>query len=92
MMPSRRFPEPSPFGYDVSGLAHEVNSLRRATRSRARARGGGESQPHAGSCCSLDAARRSSGFAAGNAAAAFRTSSVLSSVFKEPQHHGAYHA
>ena len=30
----------------------------------------------AGSCCSLDAARRSSGFAAGNAAAAFRTSSL----------------
>jgi len=44
----------------------------------------------AGSCCSLDAARRRSGFAAGNAAAAFRTSS-MSSVFKEPQHHGAYH-
>ena len=28
-------PEPSPFGYDVSGLAHEVNSLRRATHSDA---------------------------------------------------------
>jgi len=46
--------------------------------------------PLAGSCCSLDAARRSSGFAAGNAAAAFRTSSV-SSVFKEPPQHGACH-
>jgi len=43
--------------------------------------------PLAGSCCSLDAARRSSGFAAGNAAAA----SSVSSVLKEPQHLGAYH-
>ena len=50
----------------------------------------GNPTPLAGSCYSLDAARRSSGFAAGNAAAAFRTSSV-SSVFKEPRHHGAYH-
>ena len=48
--------------------------------------GMGNPTPIAGSCCSLDAARRSSGFAAGNAAAAFRTSSV-SSVFKEPRHH-----
>jgi len=46
--------------------------------------------PLAGSCCSLDAARRSSGFAAENAAAAFRTSSVWS-VFKEPRHHETYH-
>ncbi|HTP51427.1 MAG TPA: hypothetical protein VMK42_12070, partial [Anaeromyxobacteraceae bacterium] len=38
--------------------------------------GMGNPTPLAGSCCSLDAARRSSGFAAGNAAAAFRTSSV----------------
>jgi len=50
----------------------------------------GNPTPLAGSCCSLDAARRSSGFAAGNVAAAFRTSSV-SSVFKEPQHHGVCH-
>ena len=82
-----RSPKPSPFGYDVSGLAHEAASLRRATRSEARARGGGDPTPLAGSCCSLDAARRSSNFAGGNAAAAFRTWSV-SSVFKGPQHHG----
>ena len=50
----------------------------------------GNPTPLAGSCCSLDAVRRRSGFAAGNAAAAFRTSSV-SSVFKEPRHHGACH-
>jgi len=86
-----RSPEPSPFGHDVSGLAHEVTSLRRATRSDVPGRVGmGNPTPLAGSCCSLDAARRSSGFAAGKATAAFRTSSV-SSVFKEPRLHGAYH-
>ena len=89
MMPSRR---------SLSGaLALQLRRLRPRGRvclfdgRPALAPGGvGNPTPLAGSCCSLDAARRSSGFAAGNAAAAFRTSSV-SSVFKEPPHHGAYH-
>jgi len=40
-----RSPEPSPCGYDISGLAAVFASLRRATRSETRARGGGESHP-----------------------------------------------
>jgi len=55
------------------------NPLRRATRSDAPDRVEvGHPTPLAGSCCSLDAARRSSGLAAGNAAAAFRSSSEFS--------------
>jgi len=46
--------EPSPFGYDVSDLAHEVTSFRRATRSDApECVGVGKPTPLAGSCCSL---------------------------------------
>ena len=63
--------------------AHD-NSLRRATRSRARARGDGESHP-ARRFMLLARCRPSQ---QRNAAAAFRTSSV-SSVFQEPRHRGA---
>ncbi|HTP26357.1 MAG TPA: hypothetical protein VMK12_11950, partial [Anaeromyxobacteraceae bacterium] len=51
--PGVRSLEPSPFGYDVSGLAHD-NSLRRATRSDAPEYVGvGKRTPLAGSCCAL---------------------------------------
>ena len=79
---------PLPDRFMRSGARAHDNALRRATHPDASGCVGVRNPtPLAGSCCSLDAARRSSGFAAGNAAAAFRTSSV-SSVVKEPQHPG----
>ena len=77
-----RSPEPSPCGYDVSGLAAAIASLRRATRSDALAHVGVRNPPPLAGWSSLDAARRSSGFAAGNARAALRASSLFISVSK----------
>jgi len=86
-----RSPEPSPCDYAVSDLATTSALFRRAAPlCKPKHADAGKTTPPAVPCHSLDAARRSSGFGAGNAAAAFRTSSV-SSVFKEPPHHGANH-